>query len=154
MAVSGKTTSSTDTAQIDHIRITVYYYREPEITFVSPTVNNITYGSTSKDDRLNYIYVNATVEAAENIERCTLEWNYENRAVANYSMAMNTSDRPNVYCYANMTSLGIGNYSYRIFAVDKVGNANASATRHVYINRTTTNLSIGFVPPTTFFVDN
>ncbi|MBN1896595.1 MAG: hypothetical protein JW789_02600 [Candidatus Aenigmarchaeota archaeon] len=90
----------------------------PNITFVSPTLDNQT---TS----LNYTYVNLTIDESG---QCILEWNGTNETMSNATQS-------ETY-FLNKTLLPNGNYTFKSWCNDTLGNMNVSEMRWVNINWT------------------
>ncbi|MEM7819640.1 MAG: hypothetical protein QXD48_02315 [Candidatus Aenigmatarchaeota archaeon] len=87
----------------------------PEIIFVAPTPNNETID-------VNNTYINVTL--SEIPDWIQLEWNGTNE----------TMDGNEFNWYKNKTNLVNGNYTFKVYANDSVGNMNVSEIRWVYIN--------------------
>ncbi len=89
--------------------------KAPAITFVAPTPAN---GSTVG---VNYVCINIT--ASEPVGGALLEWNGTNR----------TMTCSGASCYVNVTGLGDGEYSYKVWVNDSIGNINTSEPRVVKV---------------------
>lgn len=93
----------------------------PSITFVSPTPNN---GSTVN---ASYVYINVTLNELPDLVR--LEFNGTNYTMTNYTTARLT-------WFRNHTGLNSSTYTYKVYANDTHGNANATSLRTVVVNAT------------------
>ncbi len=102
---------------------TVYFTTDtigPTITFVAPTANR-TYVNA------NTTFINVTLSEAPSFIR--LEFNGTNYTMTN-------SSATNLVWYRNQTNLTYGNYTFKVYANDTVGNMNVSSTEWVFINVT------------------
>ncbi|MCK4550553.1 MAG: S8 family serine peptidase [Candidatus Aenigmarchaeota archaeon] len=70
----------------------------------------------------DYFYINATI--SEPSDTCILEWMGENET-------MNISGNE---CYLNKTGIAPGNYTYKIYANDTVGNINSTTNQTIEVN--------------------
>lgn len=89
-----------------------------QILFASPTPNNATINDS------NSVFVNITT--SETPHSAVLEWNGTNE----------TMDGNVTGWFKTKTNLADGNYTFRVYANDSVGNRNISETRWVFINAT------------------
>ena len=93
----------------------------PIITFVDPTPTNNSYVNA------NTTFINITTSEIPDFIR--LEFNG-----TNYTMTNSSATR--LVWFRNQTGLTYGNYTYRVYANDSLGNMNVSLTKWMFINVT------------------
>ena len=107
--------------------------KNPEIKFISPTLNN--------DSFINYDWTNIKVEINEyNIDKVILEFNGVNESLSCIGTA------PNYNCEINKSSLTSGIYYYTVYVNDTIGHNNKTEKRTLEVDITAPQIT--FVPPT------
>ena len=108
----------------------------PNITFISPSDSSNT--SISR----NYTFINVTLnDSYSNISTCILQLTNTTNNAINYTMTM-SANGTNIYCYYNSTNMTTeGNYSYKVFANDSLGNMNNSLPVSIIVDLTAPSVS-------------
>ena len=114
----------------------------PVITFVPPTPDNASTVNT------NWVYINTSITDPSNISTCILQWN-----TINYTMNK-IGTGSNVICWYNVTNLSNGQYTYKVYANDSLGNMGNSSLRTVTISTISWLYVELSQPSTTIEIDN